>query len=48
MVRGVINEVAYNVQSTVDAKHKLPIDYEVTNQNDKSAMCNMVKSAIAI
>jgi transposase len=48
MVRGVINEVAYNVQSTVDAKHKLPIDYEVTNQNDKNAMCNMVKSAIAI
>lgn len=48
MVRGLVNEVAYNVQSTVDAKHKLPIDYEVTNQNDKNAMCNMVKSAIAI
>ena len=48
MVRGMINEVAYNVQSTVDAKHKLPIDYEVTNQNDKNAMANMVESAIEI
>ena len=48
MVRGMVNEVAYNVQSTVDAKNKLPIDYEVTNQNDKNAMTNMVKSAIDI
>jgi len=48
MVRGMINEVAYNVQSTVDAKNKLPIDYEVTNQNDKNAMTGMVKSAINI
>jgi len=48
MVRGMINEVAYNVQSTVDAKNKIPIDYEVTNQNDKNAMTSMVKSAIDI
>ena len=48
MVRGMINEVAYNVQSTVDAKNKLPIDYQVTNQNDKNAMTNMVQSAIEI
>tara|TARA_B110001454_G_C12691389_1_gene422467 strand:- start:98 stop:1621 length:1524 start_codon:yes stop_codon:yes gene_type:complete len=48
MVRGMINEVAYNVQSTVDSKNKLPIDYDVTNQNDKNAMTSMVKSAIDI
>ena len=48
MVRGMINEVAYNVQSTVDSKNKLPIDYEVTNQNDKNAMTNMVKNAVDI
>lgn len=48
MVRGMINEVAYNVQSTVDEKHKLPIDYEVTNQNDRNAMFNMVESATQI
>ena len=48
MIRGVINEVAYNVQSTVDAKHKLPIDYDVTNQNDRNALSNMVESAIDI
>ena len=28
------HEVAYNVQTVVDAKHNLPIDYKVTNQND--------------
>lgn len=44
----MINEVAYNVQSTVDAKNKLPIDYQVTNQNDKNAMTDMVESAVQI
>jgi transposase len=48
MIRGVISEVAYNVQSTVDAKNKLPIDYEVTNENDSQAMGNMVKRAKSI
>ena len=48
MVRGMINEIAYNVQSTVDSKNKLPIDYEVTNQNDKNAMTNMVKNAVDV
>ncbi|MEE8423380.1 MAG: IS1182 family transposase, partial [Thermodesulfobacteriota bacterium] len=48
MIRGVISEVAYNVQSTVDAKNKLPIDYEVTNENDSGAMGNMVKRAKTI
>jgi|GEM_PF-1795629 len=48
MIRGAITEVAYNVQSTVDAKNKLPIDYEVTNENDSRAMGNMVRRAKTI
>lgn len=48
MIRGVVTEVCYNVQSTVDAKNKLPIAYQVTNQNDKQAMTTMVKEAIDI
>lgn len=48
IIRGTITEVAYNVQSTVDAKNKIPIDYEVTNQNDKKAMTSMVEKAIEI
>ena len=48
MIRGVISEVAYNVQSTVDAKNKLPIDYEVTNENDSNAMGDMVRRAKSI
>ncbi len=31
MIRNNISEVAYNVQTVVDAKHFLPIDYKVTN-----------------
>jgi len=48
VVRGVVTEVCYNVQSTVDEKHKLPIDYEVSNSNDKRAMTPMVENAIEI
>jgi len=48
IIRGVITEVAYNVQSTVDSKHKIPIDYEVTNQNDAAAMGNMARRAKSI
>jgi len=48
MIRGVISEIAYNIQSTVDAKNKIPIDYEVTNENDANAMGNMVKRAKTI
>lgn len=48
VIRGVVTEVCYNVQSTVDAKNKLPIDYQVTNQNDKQAMTAMVTQAIEI
>ena len=48
IIRGVITEVSYNVQSTVDAQHNLPVDYDVTNNNDKQAMTSMVKRAIDI
>lgn len=48
ITRGVITEVAYNAQSTVDAKHNLPIDYEVTNTTDINAMSTMVENAIEI
>ena len=48
MIRGVISEVAYNVQSTVDSKHKIPVDYEVTNQNDSGAMGSMARRAKSI
>jgi len=33
-----IVEVAYNLQSIVDDKHNLIVDYEVTNKNDFSAL----------
>jgi len=40
--------VAYNVQTTVDAKYNLPIDYKVTNKNDTKAMGNMLRRAKSI
>ena len=48
IIRGGITEVAYNAQSTVDAKHKIPIDYDVTNENDSGAMGNMARRAKSI
>ena len=45
MLRNNITEVAYNVQTTVDSKNNIPIDYKVTNQNDSKAMGNMVQRA---
>jgi transposase len=48
MVRNNITEVSYNVQSTVDAKNNIPIDYRVTNENDSKAMGNMVQRAKSI
>ncbi|NOR74871.1 MAG: IS1182 family transposase [Draconibacterium sp.] len=43
ITRNNITEVAYNVQTTVDHKHKLPFDYEVTNTNDAKAMGGMLR-----
>ncbi len=48
ITRNNITEVAYNIQSTVDAKHCLAIDYRVTNQNDSKAVGNMVRRAKTI
>ncbi|MCG8814168.1 transposase, partial [Tenacibaculum finnmarkense] len=48
VIRGAVTEVCYNVQSTVDAKNNIPIDYQVTNTNDKRAMTSMIENAIEI
>lgn len=48
VLRNTITEVAYNVQTTTDAKHCIPIDYLVTNNNDSKALGNMVQRASEI
>ena len=48
IVRNNITEVAYNVQTSVDAKNNLLIDYKVTNTNDSKAMGNMLQRAKSI
>lgn len=48
ITRNNITEVAYNVQTTVDAKHNIPIDFKVTNKNDSKAMGAMVRRAKTI
>jgi transposase len=48
IIRNNITEVAYNVQTSVDAKNKLLIDYKVTNNNDSKAMGNMLQRAKSI
>jgi len=48
IIRNNITEVAYNVQTMVDAKYNIPIDYKVTNYNDSKAMGNMVRRAKSI
>lgn len=48
IIRNNITEVAYNVQSTTDAKHHIPIDFKVTNNNDSKAMGDMVRRAGSI
>jgi transposase len=48
IIRNNITEVAYNVQTTVDAKYCIPIDYKVTNNNDSKAMGKMLRRAKSI
>jgi len=48
IVRNNITEVAYCVQSTVDAEHNIPFDYLVTNKNDSKAMGQMLQRAKTI
>ena len=40
-----IVEVAYNLQSAVDEKHKLIVDYKITNKSDHRALYSMAISA---
>jgi len=48
IIRNNITEVAYNVQTTVDSKNNIPIDYKVTGHNDSKAMGNMLQRAKSI
>jgi transposase len=48
ITRNNITEVAYNVQTTVDDQHNIPIDYKVTNENDSKAMGDMLRRAKVI
>ena len=45
ITRNNITEVAYNIQTTVDAKYYIPFDYVVTNTNDSKAMGMMLQRA---
>lgn len=45
ITRNNITEVAYNVQTSVDDKHNLLFDFDVTNTNDAKAMGNMLQRA---
>lgn len=48
ITRNNITEVSYSAQTTVDDKNKIPIDYKITNANDKKAMGNMLCRAKTI
>jgi transposase len=48
ITRNHITEVGYNIQTTVDAKHYLTLDYLVTNENDSKALGKMVARTVAI
>ncbi len=48
ITRNNITEVAYSLQTTVDAQNNIPIDYRVTNNNDKKAMGPMLRRAKTI
>lgn len=48
MTRNNISEVAYTVQTTVDALHNIPIDFKVTTENDLKAMGSMLRRAKSI
>jgi transposase len=48
MTRNNISEVAYTVQTVVDAQHNIPIDFKVTNENDSKAMGGMLRRSKTI
>ena len=43
--RNAVTKVAYNIHTTVDSTHCIPIDYKVTNTNDSKAMGTMLERA---
>lgn len=45
MIRNHVTEVAYSVQTTVDEKAKITLDYKVTNDNDSKALGGMLRRA---
>jgi len=47
-IRQNIIEVCYNIQTSVDDKHYLPIDFKTTNNNDTHALGNMAARAKSI
>lgn len=48
ITRNNITEVSYSAQTTVDAQNNIPIDYKITNANDKRALGNMLRRAKTI
>lgn len=48
ITRNNITEVGYNVQTSVDAKNNLLIDFKVSNENDSNAMGGMLRRAKTI
>lgn len=48
ITRNNITEVAYSAQTSVDAKNNIPIDYKITNSNDKKALGEMLRRAKTI
>lgn len=48
IIRGQITEVAYNIQTTVDSKHKLVADVKAVNTNDKKMASVMGRRAKVI
>ncbi len=48
IIHGQVVEVAYNVQTVVDDKHNLVIDYQPTNVNDRKALHGLASRARTI
>jgi len=48
VIRNGITEVSYSLQTTVDEKNSIPIDYKLTNNNDTKAMGMMLRRAKTI
>ena len=46
ILHGTVVEVAYNIQTAVDAQHSLITTFDATNQNDRKALLNMSKQAM--